>query len=293
MHNPTMSKQSVSIRPRNRRRAWYKQSGQLFVHLLLLFFVFLSVMPFVWMLFGSFKSYVELTANASLLPKRWTLQSYEAILLRSNFLYGFRNSLVAAFSVTFATLLTSAAAGFVFAKYRFWGKEPLFICLLSTLMVPFAVIMIPLYVTIADFGLINKIGGIIVTGLFSTFGIFMLRQFMEGIPSDLLDAGRIDGASEWWLFARVVVPLSTSPLAALAVFTFLGNWDSYLWPLVVLSSPHTQTLPLVLAGLRNLYWDRYDIYMAGSMLTVAPVMLLYAAAQQHFIRGVTMTGLKA
>jgi ABC-type glycerol-3-phosphate transport system permease component len=293
MNNPTMSKQSVLVRPQVRHRARSTQAGQLVTHLILLFIVFISVMPFVWMFFGSFKSYVELTANESLLPKQWTLASYEAILYRSNFVAGLRNSVITAFLVTGATLLTSAAAGYVFAKYTFWGKEMLFVCLLSTLMVPFAVVMIPLYVTVADFGLINKLGGIIVTGIFSTFGIFMLRQFMEGIPSDLLDAGRIDGATEWWLFARVIVPLSTSPLAALAVFTFLGNWDSYLWPLVVLSSPNTQTLPLVLAGLRNLYWDRYDIYMAGSMLTVAPVMLLYAAAQQHFIRGVTMTGLKA
>ena len=118
-------------------------------------------------------------------------------------------------------------------------------------------------------------------------------QFLEGIPSDLIDAGRIDGASEWWIFSRIIIPLSTAPLAALAVFTFLFNWDNFLWPLVVLTSPRSQTLPLVLAGLRSLYWERYDMWAAGSMLTVAPVMLLYAVAQKQFIRGVTMTGLKA
>ena len=195
--------------------------------------------------------------------------------------------------VTGCVVLTSAAAAYVFAKYRFWGKEQLFIVILSTMMVPFAVVLVPLYVTIADIGLSNKLGGVIVPVLFFTFGIFLMRQFLEGIPSDLIDAGRIDGASEWWIFSRIIIPLSTAPMAALAVFTFLFNWDNFLWPLVVLTSPKSQTLPLVLAGLRSLYWERYDMWAAGSMLTVAPVMLLYAVAQKQFIRGITMTGLKA
>jgi len=132
-----------------------------------------------------------------------------------------------------------------------------------------------------------------VTGLCSTFGIFMMRQFMESIPNDLIDAGRIDGAGEWWIFTRLILPLATAPLAALAVFTFLGTWDGFLWPLVVLTSPQNQTLPLVLAGLRSLYWSRYELYAAGSMLTVLPVMILYAIASKQFVRGIAMTGLKA
>ena len=165
--------------------------------------------------------------------------------------------------VTGCVVLTSAAA-YVFAKYRFWGKEQLFIVILSTMMVPFAVVLVPLYVTIADIGLSNKLGGVIVPVLFSTFGIFLMRQFLEGVPSDLIDAVRIDGASEWWIFSRIIIPLSTAPMAALAVFTFLFNWDNFRWPLVVLTSPQSQTLPLVLAGLRSLYWERYD--MVGGRL---------------------------
>jgi multiple sugar transport system permease protein len=250
-------------------------------------------MPFVWMFFGSFKTYVELTSGKTLLPQQWTLINYQTIIGRVGFPQAFWNSTVVATVVTLSTLLTSSAAAYVFAKYRFWGKERLFTVVLSTMMVPFAVVLVPLYVTIADIGLANKLAGITITGLFSTFGIFMMRQFMESIPGELIDAGRIDGASEWWIFARVVLPLSTAPLSALAVFTFLGNWDSYLWPLVVLTSPKVRTLPLVLAGLRSLYWSRYDLWTAGSMLTVAPVMLIYAFAQKQFIRGVAMTGIKA
>lgn len=267
--------------------------GRIAPHIVLLILTFTSLMPFVWMFFASFKTYVELTSSNALLPVTWTFDNYVQITQRLGFVRGFFNTTMVAVIVTLATLLTSALAGYVFAKYRFWGREQLFTVLLMTLMVPFAVVLVPLYVTIADLSMADKLAGIIVTGLCSTFGIFLMRQFMESIPNDLIDAGRIDGAGEWWIFSRVVLPLAKAPLAALAVFTFLGNWDSFLWPLVVLTSPENQTLPLVLAGLRSLYWSRYELYAAGSMLTVLPVMILYAFASKQFVRGIAMTGIKA
>jgi multiple sugar transport system permease protein len=267
--------------------------NQVATHLLLLAMAVLSIAPFVWMIFASFKSFKELVTSGDLLPHVWTLNNYREIVNRINFPTAFVNSVIAAVAVTVATLLTSAALGYIFAKYRFWGKEKLFLILLSTMMVPFAVVLVPLYLTITGFGLANQLGGIIVTGLWSSFGMFMLRQFMESIPFELIDAARIDGASEWRIFGQIILPLSGAPLAALAVFAFLGNWDSYLWPLVVLSSPEKQTLPQVLAGLRNLWLTRYEMWSAGSMLTVLPVMLVYALASKYFIRGIAMTGLKA
>jgi multiple sugar transport system permease protein len=159
-------------------------------------------------------------------------------------------------------------------------------------MVPFAVVLVPLYITISNLGLANNLGGVMVVALWSTFGIFMMRQFMEGIPFELIDASRIDGASEWRIFFQIAIPLSKAPLGALAVFTVLWNWDNYLWPLVVLSSPNKQTLTLVLAGLRNLYWTRYDLWSAGSMLTIIPVMLVYIFASRYFIQGIALSGLK-
>lgn len=266
--------------------------GRIFPHIVLLILIFTSLMPFVWMFFGSFKSYVELTSSRALLPINWTFDNYIQITQRLGFLRGFFNTTLVAVIVTAATLFTSSAAGYVFAKYRFWGREQLFTVLLSTMMVPFAVVLVPLYVTIANLALSDKLLGIIITGLCSTFGIFLMRQFMESIPNDLIDAGRIDGAGEWWIFTRVVLPLAKSALSALAVFTFLGSWDSFLWPLVVLTSPENQTLPLVLAGLRSMYWSRYEMYAAGSMLTVLPVMIVYGVASKHFIRGIAMTGIK-
>jgi len=221
------------------------------------------------------------------------LSAYEMIFHRVNFVSAFFNSVISAVSVTVVCVLTSSAMGFIFAKYRFLGKELFFTILLATMMVPFSVVLVPLYVIIANLGMANQLSGIIVTGFWSTFGIFMMRQFMESLPGELLDAARIDGASEWRIFFTIVIPISAAPMGALAVFVFLGNWDSLLWPLIVLNSPDKQTLPLVLAGLRNLWWNRYDMWAAGSMLTIIPVMLLYAFASKYFIRGIAMTGLRA
>jgi multiple sugar transport system permease protein len=277
------------------QRRWLTASnlGQLATHAVLIFVSLLAIVPFVWMFFSSFKTFRDLVSNPGMLPQVWTTANYVEIASRVNFPSAFLNSIISAVSVTAATLLTSAALGYVFAKYRFWGKEVLFFIFLATMMVPFAVILVPLYLTITSFGLSNNLGGIIITGLWSSFGMFMMRQFMETIPSELIDAARIDGASEWRIFAQIILPLSGAPLAALGIFAFLGNWDSYLWPLVVLSSPERQTLPLVLAGLRNLWWTRYEMWSAGSMLTVIPVMLIYAVASRYFIRGIAMTGMKA
>lgn len=289
--NAVDTRQTVHYRPTLRPQRI--RPGQVVLHLVLLTMTLASTVPFVWMVFASFKNFKELVSSKALLPEVWTLANYEDILTRVNFLSAFQNSAIAATSVTLAALFTSASVGYIFAKYRFWGKEQLFLLLLATMMVPFAVILVPLYIIIGELGLINSLGGIIVTGLWSTFGIFFMRQFMESIPFELVDAARIDGASEWRIFLSIIIPMSTAPLAALAIFVFLGNWDSFLWPLVVLNSPEKQTLPLVLAGLRNLYWTRYEIWAAGSILTVAPVMLIYSFASKYFIQGIAMTGLKA
>ena len=282
------SSQSSRYQPSPRRLA-----GQVILHLILLVMSFVSITPFVWMIFASFKHFQELVRSTALLPQVWTLENYIEIIARVNFPAAFRNSALQATTVTLCSGLTSAALGFIFAKYRFWGKEKLFTLLLSTMMIPFAVVLVPLYITIADLKMSNQLSGIIVTGLWSTFGLFLMRQFMESIPSELLDAARIDGASEWRIFFTLVLPMSTSALSALTVFIFLFNWDNFLWPLVVLNSPGKLTLPLVLAGLRSLYWTRYEMWAAGSMLTVVPVMLIYIFASKYFLRGLAMTGLKA
>jgi len=267
--------------------------GKAIPHIVLVLLCCVAVAPFLWMVMASFKGYKELVSSGRFFPEVWTLRNYQQITGRVNFAVAFRNSVISAASVTMVTLLTSAALGYVFAKYQFWGKEQLFLLLLGTMMVPFAIVLVPLYLVVGDMGLIDSLGGIIVTGFWSTFGVFMMRQFMESIPSELLDASRIDGASEPRIFFTIIIPMATSPMAALAIFSFMGNWDSFLWPLVVLNSESNKTLPLVLSGLRNLYLTRYEMWAAGSMLSVVPVMTVYAFASKFFIRGLAMTGLKA
>src|SRR5262245_64881688 len=262
------------------------------LHVVLLVFAFLAIAPFVWMLFASFKKYRELVTSPDILPRVWTLDNYSEVINRLSFADALTNSVIIAVTTTVTVLLTSAMMGYVFAKYRFYAKELLFATLLATMMVPFAVVLVPLYIFIADIGAADSVGGIILPGLWSTFGIFLMRQFMETIPSELLDAARIDGASEWRIFGQLVVPLSGAPLAALGIIHFLGSCDSFLCPSVVLTSPEAQTLPVMLIGLKSLYWTRYDMWIAGSMLTIVPVMLIYAFASKQFVRGIAMTGMK-
>jgi len=275
------------------RGSWLSQSGnQAAVHAALTLFSVIAVAPFIWMIFGSFKNFKELVESPYVLPEVWTLNNYVEIITRVNFLTAIKNSVFVAATQTVIVPITSSLCGYVFAKYRFFGKEALFAILLGTLMVPFAVVLVPLYVFISDLGLMDTLWAIIVPGLWSTFGIFLMRQFMETIPSELLDAARIDGASEWRIFGQIVVPLSGAPLAALAILVFLGSWDNYLWPSLVLNSQDQQTVPVLLAGLRSLYWTRYDLWIAGSMLTIIPVMAVYLVASKQFIRGIALTGLK-
>lgn len=261
------------------------------MHLMLLVGAFLALGPFLWMGLASFKTYSEVL-SPRLLPAVWTVANYREILDRVGFLIAFRNSSIVAIPGTVSVVLSSTAAGYVFAKYDFIGREALFTAILATLMVPFTVVIIPLFLTMNDLGLINNLGGLLLTSLCSTFGVFLMRQSIETIPNDYIDAARIDGASEPWIFRQVIVPLSRQAMATLAVFTFLGLWDNYLWPSVLLRSADNYTLPVVIAGMRSLFVERYHIWSAGSMLTVIPTMLLFTIVQKQFVRGLALAGLK-
>ena len=267
--------------------------GQVVLHVVLILTAAVAVMPLVWCIFASFKYYKEVTSSIDLLPHTWTLANYREVLATPNIWSGFGNTIVVTCSVTAVTVLTSTMAGYVFAKYNFWGKEKLFLLLLATMMVPGAVTLVPVYIIVAkQMHLGDQLGGIIITGLFSTFGIFMMRQFMFNLPSELLDAARIDGASEWRIFFLMVIPLSASPMAALGIFVFLGTWNDFLWPFVVLTSPDRQTLPLVLNGLQGYYWSRFDLLITAGVLTLIPLMVAYMFGSKYMIRGIAMTGLK-
>jgi multiple sugar transport system permease protein len=254
----------------------------------------LMVGPFYWTLVTSFKSREEVL----LFPPTWwpaqpTLQNwYFEDMSIGTFPGFFRNSLIVTISVTFLVLLTSALAGYIFAKHQFPGRDLLFLGVLSMLMIPFNISIIPLYALIVDIAWNNTFWALIIPSAFSPFGIFLMRQFMHTIPNELIDAARIDGASEFGIFFRLVLPLSTAPLAALGIFTFIGQWDDFLWPLVVIDDPARYTIPLGLSQFRGRTGTNVGELAAASMVAVLPVLIVYFLAQRRFIEGISLTGLK-
>jgi ABC-type glycerol-3-phosphate transport system permease component len=265
---------------------------QFVLHLILITFSLAAVMPLVWCFFASFKHFRELLASTNLLPHVWTLDSYRAVFSLPSLWSGFRNTIIVTTSVTVSAVFSSVAGGYVFAKFDFPGKSIFFVFLLATMMIPFVVVMIPLFLIITSMGLNDSLAGVIVTGLFSTFGIFMLRQFLFSVPTELLEAARIDGGSEWRIFFQIIIPLASSPMAALGIFVFLGVWNDFLWPSIVLTSQENQTLPIIMNGLQGLYYTQYDYLITAAVVTVIPLMVVYLFGSRYMIQGIAMTGLK-
>ncbi len=255
----------------------------------------LMIGPFYWMIVTSFKPKEEvLVFPPTWWPHQPTLRPWVEItkLRGGGFLVFFRNSLFVTSCVTFLVLLTSAMAGYVFAKFQFRGRNVLFLLVLSMMMIPFNVSIIPLYALMADLKWTNSYWALIIPSAFSPFGIFLMKQFMHSIPGDLIDAGRIDGASEFAIFFRIVMPLSTAALGALGIFTFMWNWDDFLWPLVIIDEPRLYTLPLGLSQLRGRFGTDVASMTAGATVAVLPVLIVYFFAQRRFIEGIALTGLK-
>jgi multiple sugar transport system permease protein len=262
-------------------------------YVLLSVLAFLAIIPFVFLFFSAFKPYMELIdPYPTLFPKHWTVVTFYEIFTRRGFPLAFWNTVWVAGIITLIQALTSSSAGYVFAKYNFPYKEALFKILLASMMIPFAVVLIPLYVTIARLHLVDNLGALVTVALWNTFSLFTMRSFMESIPRELIEAARIDGAGEFWIFTRVALPLALAPLTTISVFTFLAQWDNLMFPSVVINSLNKQTLPLFLNGLRSMYWTRYDLWITGSLLTVLPVLIAYSFAQRTFVRGAQTSGLK-
>ena len=186
--------------------------------------------------------------------------------------------------IVFGVLLSSSLAGFAFAKYRFPGRELLFYLILATMMIPFFVTLIPVFFIVRQLGWIDTYQGLVVPGLTSAYGIFLMRQFILTLPDELIDAARIDGASELMIYWRIVVPLVKPALATLGTFTFIASWNNFLWPLLVLNSRELMTLPLGVNSLRSLYADNTNLLMAGTAVAVVPMLLVFVFLQRYFIK---------
>ncbi|SRR6266498_1013175 len=250
------------------------------------------VFPFVWMVATSFKHPADIY-TLSLIPTRPTLDNYITALTRFPFPRWFANSLIVASATTLSVAFFDSLTGYVLAKLSFPFKSLIFVAILSTLMVPTEMLVIPWYILSVDYQWTDTYWGIMFPGVISAFGVFLMRQFMETVPNELLDAGRIDGLGEFGLFWRVALPLVRPALAALCILTFLGNWNAFLWPLIVAHDPLMRTLPV---GLSQFSYgeagSRWELIMTGASIATIPVLVVFAIFQRQIIRGIALTGLK-
>jgi multiple sugar transport system permease protein len=252
-----------------------------------------TAFPLLWSISVSFMAAGEAsTFPPPLLPRAPTLEHYRELFLRLDLGRYLLNSLFLATTVTVVSLLVNALAGYAFAKLRFGGRERLFHGLVQALAVPAQVAMLPLFLLLKSLGLVNTWAGLVLPAAASIYGIFLIRQYAQGIPDELLDAARIDGASEGRIFVSIVLPLLRPILVTLAIFTFLGAWNDFLWPLIVLSDRELLTLPVALAGLSREHVQDNELMMAGSVLTVLPVLVLFLALQRHYVRGLLVGSVK-
>ena len=252
------------------------------------------LLPFVWMLVSSFKPFSEIFAGRTFLPAEPTLANYAALFERYDALRKFWNSFYIATTATALSVFLCALGGYAFAKFRFPGQNAMFAILLGSMTIPFAVLLVPLFVMMRNtFGWIDTPWPLIVPGAANAFGIFFMRQYMLSVSDDMLDAARIDGASEFGIFIRVVLPTAVPGLASLGIIFFMGSWNNFLWPLTVLRSPNMHTVPIMLNSLQGPPGrTAFDLLMAGSVLSVLPMLIVFFFLQRYLIAGITAGSVK-
>jgi multiple sugar transport system permease protein len=272
-------------------------------NILIYSFLFLGaismVLPFLWMLLTSLKSYASVFVfninQIQWLPNPVYWGNYINVWKVVPFARFYFNSLFICASVTIAQVFTSALAAYAFSRLRFPLRDKIFFSYLATMMIPASVTLIPVFVLMRVFGWIDTYKALIIPAAFSAYGTFMLRQFFMTIPRDLEDAAKIDGCSHWCIFVRMILPLSKTALATLTVFVALGNWVSFMWPLLVTNSVEKRTLPVGLAYFQELYQyaqPDWGLLMAGSLVTMVPVMIIFMFSQKFFVEGIKLTGMK-
>lgn len=271
----------------------YKIFKQIVLHIIIYSAALATLAPFIWMVLTSVKSIDEIF----IYPPKWI----PSVLHFENFVRAFEaapfgryyvNSIFVAISVTIGQLITCSMAAFAFARLKFWGRDVLFLIFLGTMMIPGQVTMIPTFLVLHWLGWIDTYNALIVPGLASAFGTFLLRQFFLTIPKELEEAAFIDGCSRFKVLWRIIIPLSKPALATLAIFTFMGVFNDFIWALIVISSDEMRTVQLGLSIFRDRYLTDWDLMMAGSVTATLPILIIFFIAQKWFIKGITLSGLK-
>jgi multiple sugar transport system permease protein len=264
------------------------------IHLTLIIGAFLMAMPFIWMISSSLKDISQVfQVPPKWIPDPFVWGNFKASWTALPFGKAYFNSLYINVIVVIVQLITCSMAAYAFAKIRFPFRDSIFVLFLATLMIPGQVTIIPLYLMMKNIGWIDSHLSIIVpSALFNAFGVFLLRQFIKGIPNDLEEAAIVDGAGRWTVYTKVMLPLIRPALSALGIFTFLGMWNNFFGPLIFLNSPDKFTVPLLLNLFRGIYVIDWTLMMAGSAIAVVPVLIIYIIGQRYIIEGITLTGIK-
>ena len=267
--------------------------GKVVLYVVLVALALFTLIPFVWMISASLKLDREVFAfPMKWIPETFHWENYSLIWTKVPMLMYFKNTAIVALSVTLIQTLTSSFAAYAFAKLHFRGRDTLFLCYVATIAVPWQTYMIPQFVEMRAFGLYDNLYAIMVLQAFSAFGVFLMRQFYQGIPTELCEAARIDGLSEYGIWARIMLPLSKAAVATLVIFTFVGTWNDYMGPMIYLSHDEVKTVQV---GLRRFIQENssdYHLIMAASVVSLIPVSIVFLCLQKYFIEGIATSGLK-
>ncbi len=278
-----------------RRHSPFEILGTILKYLVLSFLGAWMLLPFFWMITASLMSTTEIISRPPpLIPATPQWVNYQEVANVIPLTRSYANSVIVTSLTVLGILFTSSITGFAFAKYQFPGKNILFTLILASMMIPFFVILIPVFYIVKQLGWINNYAGLVLPSVVSAYGIFMMRQFILSIPDEFLDAARIDGASEFRIYWQLIIPLSGPALVTLGVFNIVGVWNAFLWPLLVIQSKELFTIPLALNNLRTFGMESQvlNLQMAGTVLGVIPTVFTFMFLQRYFTRGVLLTGLK-
>lgn len=252
------------------------------------------LIPFIWMILTAFKTALELNQwPPSMWPQQWNLHNFAEVFSKVEIPLYLRNSLGMALISAASIVFTSTLSGYIFAKFRFKGKNFLFALVLATAIVPFEIYMIPLYLQMKELDLINTFQSLFIPYLIMSFGIFFMRQnIIQQIPDEIIESARVEGASEWGIFVRIIVPLCKSPMSALAIFAYIEAWNAFVWPLLVMGKKTYYTMELGLAMLQSSFGIELNIISAGAVISVLPILIVFIFLRRYIIESVSMTGLK-
>jgi len=288
-----MSRVTTALRGDKKSRRRRLGGGDVAVLGLLIAGALVMVFPLYWMFATAVRPRKELfNGDFDLLPSQLVWSNFSEAWGKLPFTQFYINSFAIAIIAVVVTVFINLLCGYTFAKYKFWGRDVLFLLLISTLMIPIQVIMVPEFLIVSKLGWVNTYWGVLVPRAAEAFGIFMVRQFMVSIPDELIEAARLDGAGEFTIFRRVVLPLSWPVIAVLTIFTFMWRWNDFAWPLVVLQDRASYTVPLGLSLMKGQYYTDWTGLMGMSLVSIVPILLVFIFFQRYFIQGIASTGMK-